>query len=196
MQSVATEADVDAAGASDIHNLLSGAGEVVALKALCSLGAGGDAMAGDVVAIALDRIEHELVSMNRTFPRSATTGYLCSRLVALLVRGVFRIADDDARGLAENVAAMVSGKPGSAADLLRRLGPGWGADNARDGLLRRLPKLVLDRTLRAKLKQHDRSGIDRIASTYFLIDAPGDVREEVVGQVVALLALGGHPWTH
>ena len=190
MQSDATEADVDAARAADIRNLLSGTGDAFALKALCSLGDGGKAMAGNAAAAALSAIEHELVSMDRAFTRSATTSYLCERLVALLVHGVFRMAD--AKGVAENVAGMIAGKPGSAEELLGRLGPGWRADDAKGGLVRRLRELVLDRTLRANLKREDRAAIDKITSSYFLVDVP-DARQAVVDQVVA--RLGGDQWT-
>ena len=190
MQSDATEADVDAARAADIRNLLSGTGDAFALKALCSLGAGGKAMAGNAAAAALSAIEHELVSMDRAFTRSATTSYLCDRLVALLVHGVFRMAD--AKGVAENVAGMIAGKPGSAEELLGRLGPGWRADDAKGGLVRRLRELVLDRTLRANLKREDRAAIDKITSSHFLVDVP-DARQAVVDQVVA--RLGGDQWT-
>ena len=141
---------------------------------------------------ALTAIESELLERDRSFERPAVAKYFSERFVSLLVHGVFRIEGDTIRGVSEVVESLTAGRGNAASELLRRLAVGWRMEDSRNGLMRRLRELVLDRATRAGLSKEDTRAIDRIAGSYFLIDVP-DVRSAVVEQVAA--RLGGEKWT-
>jgi hypothetical protein len=132
------------------------------------------------------------MTRDRRFPQPLVAKYLADRIVSLLALGVFRIANDDLRGVTAVVECLLAGKQDSAGELLTRLARGWSSGTARDGLVRRVGELVLDRAVRSGLRRGNDGVVDTITRSYFLIDVP-EVRKQVVADVAA--RLGGEPWT-
>jgi hypothetical protein len=192
MAAEVTTTEVEAARASEVRTLLGLDGDVVAVRSLCSLAAGAANSAADCTRAAADAIHSALAARDRQLPSPVVQRYLSDRLGALLTTGVFRLRGDAVGGIVGLVGRLLSGDGAAAGELQQRLARGWGTSSSREGLVRRLSELVLDRVVRPGLEQAGQREIDRIVRSYFLVDV-ADVRREVVAGVTA--RLGGYPWT-
>ena len=192
MQTGSSSAAVDEAMRCEMRGLLGVDGDAVALRTLCTVVAGGVVPPVEVARVALEAVRAALMTRDRRFPQPLVAQYLADRIVSLLALGVFRIAGDDLRGITTVVEYLLAGKEDAARELVTRAARGWGSGRARDGLVRRVRELVLDRAARAGLKPDNYGAVDTITRSYFLIDVP-EIREQVIGDVVA--RLGGESWT-
>lgn len=192
MQIGSSPAAVDDAMRCEMRSVLGADGDAVAIRTLCTLTAAGVVPPDEVARVALGAVTTALMTRNRRFPQALVANYLTNRIVSLLALGVFRIASDELRGVTAVVESLLAGKKDAPAELLAKVARGWSGETSREGLLRRIRELILDRAVRAGLKPGSNAGVDTITRSYFLIDVP-EVRQQVVADVTA--RLGGQQWT-
>ena len=191
MQKSSAQTTASEALLCEMRGVLGVEGDALALRTLCTVIAGGANSTADVTRIALDAIDAALMTQDRRFPKTLVEKYLADRIVSLFSHGVFRIASDDIRGVTTIVESVLAGKQDAIEKLLSKVVKGWDCGTAREGLVRRVREIVLDRAVRAGLKPGNDASVDRIARSYFLIDIPA-VREQIIAHVTT--RLGGVQW--
>lgn len=181
----------DEAGAMAVRHTLGPDGYALVLRLLCTLACGESSECPDYVDKAVAQIKSLLLQRGHSSSESAVKIFLSTSIIELLANGTFRLQDGSVRAVTPLITALLDGDEQAGRDFQQRLAQGWGVTDARDGAIRRIWELALDRAIRARIPGDDVAAVNRIVRTYFIVDVP-DVRHEITKQVMA--QLGGATW--
>ena len=180
------------AGAMAIQHTLGPDGYALVLRLLCTLACGEPSECPGYADQAVAQIKSLLPRRDHRSSESSIKSFLSTGIVELLANGTFRLKDDGlVQAVASLVTALLDGDKQAGYDFQQRIAQGWRVTDARDGAMRRICELALDRTLRARIAADDVTTVNQIVGTYFIADIP-NVRRETTEQVMT--RLGGVTW--
>ncbi len=186
----AVDAD-DEANAMAVRHILGPDGYALISQLLCTLACGESSECPSYTDKAVSQVRSLLLQRDHRSSESSIKSFLSTGIVELLANGTFRLQDGLVCEVTPFVAALLGGDEQAGRDFQQRLAQGWGVTDARDGAMRRICELALDRAIRARIPGDDVAAVNQIVRTYFIVDVP-DVRHEITKQVMA--QLGGATW--
>ena len=187
------ETDVaEEAGATAIRSAFGSEGDTLAVRLLCTLACGVPSDAMVYTEEARARVRALLLQQHRSSSESSIGEFLAIGVVALLVNGIFRLADGEVYGMTSIIRCLLDGDEAASSSFKQRLARGWSVANACDGVICRIRELALDRGLRAGISRGDNGTVNRIVGTYF-IGRLSNVQHTITSQILA--ALGGVVWS-
>ena len=186
----AVDAD-DEANAMAVRHILGPDGYALISQLLCTLACGESSECPSYTDKAVSQVRSLLLQRDHRSSESSIKSFLSTGIVELLANGTFRLQDGLVCEVTPFVAALLGGDEQAGRDFQQRLAQGWGVTDARDGAMRRICELALDRAIRARIPGDDIAAVNRIVRTYIIVDVP-DVRHEITKQVMA--QLGGATW--
>ena len=181
----------DEAGVMAVRHTLGPDGYASVLRLLCTLACGESSECPSYTDKAVAQVKSLLLQRDYSSSESSIKSFLSTGIVELLANGTFRLQDGLVREVTPFVTALLGGNEQASRDFQQRIAQGWGVTNTRDGAIRRICELALDRALRARIPGDDVAAVNQIVRTYFIVDIP-DVRHEITKQVMA--QLGGATW--
>ncbi len=184
-------ADAEEAESMAVRHTLGPDGYALVLRLLCTLACGESSECPGYMDKAIAQVKSLLLQRNHSSSESSIKSFLSTGIIGLLANGTFRLKDGLVRAVTLLVTALLDGDKQAGRDFQQRIAQGWGVTDARDGAIRRICELALDRALRARIAVDDVAAVNRIIETYFIVDIP-DMRHEITKQVIA--RLGGATW--
>jgi len=155
-----------------MRSVLGEEGESVALRTLCTLAVLDGSVAAEVVNVGRKAICNLLRQHDQKLLSETVDNYLIDRIVALLARGSFLLRGDSLWGIAAVLESVFSGTKDGLCRFQAVLAMGWQSSKSHNGILKRVPHLVVLRALNEGMELSDDSGIERMARSYFLVDMP------------------------
>ena len=189
-QTADTEEEAEAMA---VRHTLEPDGYALVLRLLCTLACGESSECSSYTDKAVAQVKSLLLQHNHSSSDSAVKIFLSTSIIELLANGTFRLQDGLVREVSPFVTALLDGDEEAGHNFQQRIAQGWGVTDARDGVIRRICELALDRALRARIAVDDVAAVNRIVRTYFIVDIP-DVRDEITRQVTVQVQLGGATW--
>ena len=181
----------DEAGAMAVRHTLGLDGYALVLRLLCTLACSESSECPDYADQAVAQIKSLLLQRDHRSSESSIKSFLSAGIIELLANGTFRLKDSLVRETTPLVTALLDGNEQAGRDFQQRIAQGWGMTDARDGAIRRICELALDRALRTRIAVDDVATVNQIVGTYFIADIP-NVRRETTEQVMT--RLGGATW--
>ncbi len=181
----------DEAGAMAVRHTLGLDGYALVLRLLCTLACSESSECPDYADKAVAQIKSLLLQRAHRSSESSIKSFLSAGIIELLANGTFRLKDSLVRETTPLVTALLDGNEQAGRDLQQRIAQGWGVTDARDGAIRRICELALDRALRTRIAVDDVATVNQIVGTYFIANIP-NVRRETTEQVMT--RLGGATW--
>ena len=186
----AADAD-DEADTMAVRHTLGMDGYALVSQLLCTLACGESSECPSYTDSAAAQVNSLLLQRNHRSSESSIKIFLSTGIAELLANGAFCLKDGSVRTITPLVTALLDDDGKAGHNFQQRIAQGWGVTDARDGAIRRICELALDRTLRARITVDDVAAVNRIVRTYFIVDIP-DVRDEITRQV--MVQLGGATW--
>ena len=187
---MAVDAD-DETGPMAIRSVLGRDGDALAIRLLCTLACGESSDAADHTEVARAQVRCLLLQHNQNSSESSIKKFLTTSVMELLANGNFRLADGNVHGITPIVKRLLDGDEEASHDFQQRLAHGWDTADVRDGVIRRICELALDRAVRAGISKNDIEAVSRIVGSYFIAGLL-DVRYTITSQIAA--RLGGAAW--
>ena len=186
----AVDAD-DEANAMAVRHILGPDGYALISQLLCTLACGESSECPSYTDKAVAQVRSLLLQRDHRSSESSIKSFMSTGIIELLANGTFRLQDGSVRETTPLVAALLDGDEQAGRDFQQRIAQGWGTTDAREGAIRRICELALDRALRARIAVDDVAAVNRIVRTYFIVDIQ-NVRHGITKQVMA--QLGGATW--
>lgn len=186
----AVDAD-DEANAMGVRHTLGPDGYALVSQLLCTLACGESSECPSYTDKAVAQVRSLLLQRDHRSSASSIKSFLSTGIVELLANGTFRLQDGSVRGTTPLVTALLGGNEQAGHDFQQRIAQGWSVTDTRDGAIRRICELTLDRALRTRIAVDDVATVNQIVGTYFIADIP-NVRHEITKQVMT--RLGGATW--
>ena len=181
----------DEAEAMAVRHTLGPDGYALVLRLFCTLACSESSECPGYADKSLTQVKSLLLQRDYSSSESSIKSFLSTGIVELLANGTFRLQDGLVREVTPFVTAMLGGNEQASRDFQQRIAQGWGVTNTRDGAIRRICELTLDRALRTRIAVDDVATVNQIVGTYFIVDIP-NVRHEITKQVMT--RLGGATW--